>query len=553
MSVGADNAGITYTGIITPANNTYRLGGGGTLTLSNVGGNALTGAGNSLVVTNGGSVAVNGSNNYGGATTIQGVYVTTDQSRAATNNYAGSQGAFEPATLSVNALANGGAVTGSGIGSSSNVASNLVISGGTLQYTGTGSTTDHLFTMTPVGATLDASGAGAVDFTNTGAIAQVDQAPITGVTVTASGTGVPFNFISLPASSTNMLAIGMTVSDTLGAVPAGSTIVGVSSNGIYISNNVTSAGGDTLTFGAQNRTLTLTGSSTSQNTLSAALGDSLTGKVSLNKTGAGTWALAGNNTYSGGTNVTAGKLVIAPTTPVSSLTSALPKGAVTISGGTLQLATNVTLGSQSVSPAAPTSNVNLTSLSITGSGTLDIGNNHLIVDYTPGNDPIASIASWIASGYNTSGSSRWSGTGITSSAAAANSAYGIGYADAADPGNPAGLSSGQIEIMYTLLGDANLDGKVNGTDFAILATNFNQAVTAWDQGDFNYDGKANGSDFALLASNFNQGASQAATAALDAFAAANGLMADVPEPSTGVLAGVFLVGALGRRRRSRLC
>jgi hypothetical protein len=106
--------------------------------------------------------------------------------------------------------------------------------------------------------------------------------------------------------------------------------------------------------------------------------------------------------------------------------------------------------------------------------------------------------------------------------------------------------------MYTLLGDANLDHKVNGTDFAILATNFNQAVTSWDAGDFNYDFKANGSDFAELASNFNQGASQSDIAALESFAAANGLLASVPEPaSTGL---ILLAGAswLTRRRRSNL-
>src|SRR6202042_1358046 len=107
-----------------------------------------------------------------------------------------------------------------------------------------------------------------------------------------------------------------------------------------------------------------------------------------------------------------------------------------------------------------------------------------------------------------------------SSAAAANSgSYGIGYADSADPGNPAGLASGQIEIMYTLLGDANLDGAVNGSDFAILATNFNKAVGGWDAGDFNYDGAANGSDFASLAANFNKGTTVAVSdpSALDSF------------------------------------
>jgi hypothetical protein len=112
--------------------------------------------------------------------------------------------------------------------------------------------------------------------------------------------------------------------------------------------------------------------------------------------------------------------------------------------------------------------------------------------------------------------------------------------------------------MYTLLGDANLDGKVNGTDFDLMATNFNQAVTnGWDKGDFNYDGKVNGNDFVLLADNFNQFASQSAVsatdvAALDTFAAANGIsLVNVPEPmSVGMMVTTGL-GIIRRRRRPR--
>ncbi len=105
---------------------------------------------------------------------------------------------------------------------------------------------------------------------------------------------------------------------------------------------------------------------------------------------------------------------------------------------------------------------------------------------------------------------RWNGAGINSSAVAGNSGYGIGYADSADPGNPAGLSSGQIEIKYTLLGDANLDGVVNGDDFTILLGNLGKSVSAWDKGDFNYDGVVSGDDFTLLTGNLGKQSNAAA-------------------------------------------
>lgn len=196
----------------------------------------------------------------------------------------------------------------------------------------------------------------------------------------------------------------------------------------------------------------------------------------------------------------------------------------------------------------------ISSLTIDNGSTLDITNNAITIDYGDGTDPIASIAALITSGY---AHGTWTGTGITSSSAQGNSgSYGIGYADSADPGNPAGLASDSIEIMYTLLGDANLDGKVNGIDFDLMAMHFNQAVTdGWDEGDFNYDGKVNGSDFLVLAENFDQAANQSASAAtdlaaLEAFATANGIEINLPEPAS---AGVMVVVGLAvlRRRRSR--
>ena len=158
-----------------------------------------------------------------------------------------------------------------------------------------------------------------------------------------------------------------------------------------------------------------------------------------------------------------GSLVVAANQTIGSLSGA---GALTIGNGTtpntLKFATN---GAASYTG----------SLSILGSSVLDIGNNQLFIDYGSGPDPVASIEQWIKNGYY-----GLSGPSIISSAIAADDAlsglsYGIGYADSADPGNPANLPSGTIEILFTLLGDANLDGTVNSEDFTPFSQNLGQS------------------------------------------------------------------------------
>jgi hypothetical protein len=96
--------------------------------------------------------------------------------------------------------------------------------------------------------------------------------------------------------------------------------------------------------------------------------------------------------------------------------------------------------------------------------------------------------------------------------------YSVGYADGAD-GIVTGLSSGQIEILPTLAGDAKLQGQVVFGDFQLLSQYFGSAGS-WDEGNFSYGSAVKFGDFQLLSQNFGessaavlQAASSTATAA----------------------------------------
>ena len=119
------------------------------------------------------------------------------------------------------------------------------------------------------------------------------------------------------------------------------------------------------------------------------------------------------------------------------------------------------------------------------------------------------------------------------------------------------VNSNSILARYTLLGDANLDGKVNLSDFLALRHNFGLTSSAtWDQGDFDYDGKVNLNDFLILRKHFGQSLPSPPSAVIPAAASASGQNATaVPEPPALVLvacAGLIGVGgAAGRRSLSR--
>jgi hypothetical protein len=133
-------------------------------------------------------------------------------------------------------------------------------------------------------------------------------------------------------------------------------------------------------------------------------------------------------------------------------------------------------------------------------------------------------------------------------------------------GGPSGLSSAgggayfdNLLVETAVPGDANLNGKIDPDDYALIDRNFGKAVTGWAAGDFNGDGTVDLNDYLVIDTSFGQQGGQYAAEGLiaarsaefgAAYAAA--LAVAVPEPATlGAMAVLASAATLGRRRRGR--
>lgn len=542
MSLAAHETGSTYTGTITPRNNTYRLGGGsGTLTLPN--NNQLTGARN-VVATNGGVVNITGTNNYTGTTSIIAKFVTTLQNAASQDTINFVDGDNIPndqiylgTTLAATTLANGGSA--SSIGSSSNAASNLYIQGSTLQYVGGPTSTDRLFTIGSNGATIDASGSGPISFTNTGALG-VDVAEDRTGNVNAFATGNSFNDRSTIRNlsiSTEDLAIGMPISspNAPNGIPAGTTITRIlGPNDVQISQLIGDfafSNNTLIRFGAApERKLTLTGSNAGNNTLASLIQDnpaSNGGTVGVTKNGAGKWILTGNNTYTGATTVNAGTLLInGNQSAATGLTTVSAGGTLggtgTLGGGltnsgivnpgngvgTLTVNGNVTMAADS---RWVVELLGSTADRLTINGNLDLSATGNILDVL---DLGKTGSSWVIATYT--------GT-LTGIFESITSGYTVDYGTG---------TNSQITLMAAagLAGDYNQDGRVNAADYVL-----------WRKNPAGFGGNPGG--YNTWKSNFGavSGSGTSATSSSSA----------VPEPTTAMLFSLVCLGVLAGWRRWR--
>ncbi len=203
-------------------------------------------------------------------------------------------------------------------------------------------------------------------------------------------------------------------------------------------------------------------------------------------------------------------------------------GTLDFSNATLNYAGTTTIAAGTLRTSI-TSLISLLGGSATTAVNVQSNTSKLLIDYT-GFESYKSLydeamQSILQTSYNSAGGHFASGMIYSPTATAAGNA--LGWND---------NGSNQITVAYTLYGDANLDGVVNGADLGAVLANFGSTSGTWYMGDFNYDGSVNGADLGVVLANFSQHIS--ATAA-------------VPEPSSLLLAAAGLVGLLALALKKR--
>jgi hypothetical protein len=150
----------------------------------------------------------------------------------------------------------------------------------------------------------------------------------------------------------------------------------------------------------------------------------------------------------------------------------------------------------------------LNSLNLTGTGMLDLVDNDLILTYSQ-TSPLQQIQQYAADGLQGVHGLVASAAGDTSFSKTrrALAVFDNIYAKFSTfDGVSLGTGSGdfrQVIVKYTYLGDSNLDGRVDPTDYAAVDGNMGKG-TSWPAGDLNFDGKVDPTDYAQV--DGNQGA-----------------------------------------------
>ena len=292
----AGNTSVTVTVPVQPGNMVFNNS-SLTYTITSSGANLIGGSGALTKNGNGTIMLAGGVNTYTGVTAVNG------------------------GTLSIGALANGGAA--SDIGAATAASANLVLNGGTLQYTGANTTTDHGATLGAGGGTVQIYSGGTV-LADSGVIVGSGALTETGGGIlTLSGASTFSGGVTLSAGQLNINYGGSSSANSaIGTGPltitANTTIDNTSGSDVTVLANNAQFWNGTFTYAGSANNLNLgTGAVVnpitnivivSANTLT--VGGAISGIGGITKAGYGTLVLTASNTFSGAVDLTAGTLAI---------------------------------------------------------------------------------------------------------------------------------------------------------------------------------------------------------------------------------------------------
>jgi autotransporter-associated beta strand protein len=368
--------------VVVNTNTVFQAADGGTLLVSG----AISGVGN-ITISNSGLNIFSGVNTYTGTTTI----LTNSTLRIANNDALGTTAgattvngggtlalsnritSTEGITINGNGVSSGGAIRN--ISGDNTLSGGIVLGSASRINADTGTTLTLSGGVTGAGQALTLGGAGNITVSTTG----INTSTSGSLTIDSTGVvtlGASGNYTGATTLSLGTLRVGNNGALGTGGFAINGGVVASDggtartiTNAITLGSNVqfgdgTGTGALTLSninLGASTRTITVSNSTT--------LAGAITNTGGLTKAGSGTLILSGANTYTGATTVDGGVLSVSGGSAIGDT------NVVTITSGTLNLATGETVGS------------------ISGGGNIALNGNQLIAGQNNSNTEFSGIMS----------------------------------------------------------------------------------------------------------------------------------------------------------------